>query len=94
MKRAFTLIELMIVLAIVAIGMLIITPNMIAKRNETPVSTKVDVQIGNNTYKAQKFELDGHSYFLINHPEWHGFTAVHNPECPKCKPVKNIKVEQ
>ena len=94
MTKAFTLIELMICIAIVAIICAIAIPQLMAKRNETPISTLVDVPIGSNTFKAQKFELEGHSYFLINHPEWHGFTAVHNPECPKCKPVKDIKVEQ
>ena len=88
MTKEFTLIELMICIAIVAIIYAIAIPQLMTKRNETPVSTKVDVQIGSNTYKAQKFELEGHSYFFINHPEWHGFTAVHNPECVKCKPVK------
>jgi prepilin-type N-terminal cleavage/methylation domain-containing protein len=94
MRKAFTLIELMICIAIVAIICAIAIPQLMAKRNETPVSTKVDVSIGTSTYQAQKFEIEGHNYFLINHSNWHGFTAVHNPECPKCKPVKDIKVEQ
>ena len=98
MRNAFTLIELMIVISIIAIIAAIAIPNLMeSQRKAIPGPTpnpKVDVQIGNSTYKAQKFELEGHSYFLINHPEWHGFTAVHNPECPKCKPVKDIKVEQ
>ena len=41
MRKAFTLIELMICIAIVAIICAIAIPQLMAKRNETPVSTKV-----------------------------------------------------
>ena len=98
MRRAFTLIELMIVMAITAIIAVIAISNLMeCQRNAIPGPTpnpKIDVLIGDNTYKAQKFTLEGHSYFLINHSQSHGFTAVHNPECPKCKPTQVERVEK
>ena len=98
MRRAFTLIELMIVIFIVAIIAAIAIPYSVerqeAQKQANPAPAKVDVTIGTNIYKAQKFDLDGHSYFLINHEGWHGFTAVHNPDCAKCKPVVKVTAEK
>jgi prepilin-type N-terminal cleavage/methylation domain-containing protein len=96
MRRAFTLIEAMIVLAIVAIIAAIAIPNLMeSKKNATPVENpRIDVPVGTDTYKAEKFDLEGHTYFLINSRTYHGFTAVHNPDCAKCKPVVKVTAEK
>ena len=99
MRQAFTLIVVCFLILMVLLG--IIVPTFMAVRNHKNKNSipdpnpKIDVQIGNVKYKSQKFILDGHSYFFINHPEAHGFTAVHDPECPKCKAalVKDVPVE-
>ena len=88
MRSAFTLIELMIIVAILSIVSAIIIPNIIKnKNNVTPGPAPIDINIRNTTYTSEKFELEGHSYLMITGRGHHGFTAVHNPECPKCHPV-------
>jgi prepilin-type N-terminal cleavage/methylation domain-containing protein len=95
MRRAFTLIELIVVIAIIAIISAIAIPLIMEKRNATSgKNPKIEVQVGEAKYNARKFTLEGHSYFLISHYQAHGFTAVHNPECSKCKPNQVERVEQ
>jgi prepilin-type N-terminal cleavage/methylation domain-containing protein len=97
MRNAFTLIELMIVISIIAIIATIIIQNIAEKRKAIPgpnPAPAISIQIDGSSYTAHKFILEGHSYFMIGGVR-PGFTAVHNPECPKCKsaPMKDVSVE-
>jgi prepilin-type N-terminal cleavage/methylation domain-containing protein len=98
MRNAFTLIELMIVISIIAIIAAIAIPNLTNKRKSAPgPEPKLDhisIQIDGNRYTARKFILEGHSYFMIGGVQ-PGIATVHDPECPKCKAalVKNATVE-
>lgn len=93
MNRAFTLVELVIVISMVVIILSISSYNIIKAHQyniQIPIQNPIhqfNIVIGEDTYKFEKFKLEGHMYFMVNSKTIDGFTVVHNPRCIRCNPV-------
>jgi len=98
MKKAFTIVELMIVISIIAMICAITIPNSIKSDNsstdQTNIKNEFRIKDGNKTYIVIKINLEGHTYMDIrNSDNINRIGFVHDPSCG-CNKTNSIKVEK
>ena len=94
MRNAFTFVEVMICVSIMAIFAAIALPNFIEKKTtQTEDSPTVELKVSNHVLTIEKFTKEGHGYILIFVSGKYGCNILHDPDCPKCRPV-STKLEK
>lgn len=101
MNRAFTMIELMITIAIISVIAAIAIPNLTESRRTQQAKAQQSnpavinrFESSGNTYNVVKITIEGHTYMFIECNTRHGWNVVHDPACICSKPLKPLQVEK